>query len=515
MGVELIKDSKGKNHMVFNKDKSKEDDLMGDKVDDYEILQVLGEGSFGFVAKAKSRLNHKIYAIKQINFDILKGEKAIGLCENEIVTLKNLNHPLITKYYKSIKEGNCLYIIMEFMNNGDLSGLIKAHKTLNQPIEEIKLWNIFIQAMKSLAFIHSKKLVHRDIKPENLFISNDGTVKLGDFGVSASIIEKKNNNIQDLQKMQKELISNWVCKGTCVGTPPFMSPEMLKKTDYDLNTDVYSMGCAFFESMFWMFPRTPIMNFAALFGGGDIMQLVDIPIKNNKDYYSKELVDIVYQMIEIDKKKRPSSRVILDKLIEEFNKKYGKNSSIGSVLCCLYAYKDLTQFFKNQNNEQFIAKNSSSKPISFSFLFGINAIICEINEDWNNILANIRSILIKENKDYEGNKEIEPRIFLSYLIGRMHQELNQFKNNYNNPFDNIFSGELNENKEINQLDCSNKQKAANLFINYFNQNNSSFISNNFYGIMKSKTVCSKCKLTSYTFESFYLVTFNLDLLQKE
>ena len=59
MGVELMKDAKGKSHMVFNKDKSKKDDLMGEKVDDFEILQVLGEGSFGFVAKAKSRLNHK------------------------------------------------------------------------------------------------------------------------------------------------------------------------------------------------------------------------------------------------------------------------------------------------------------------------------------------------------------------------------------------------------------------------------------------------------------------------
>ena len=224
MGVELIKDSKGKPHMVFDKDKSKEDEIMGEKVDDYEILQVLGEGSFGFVAKVKSRINHKIYAIKQINLTKLKSDKERQLCENEITILKNLNHPSITKYYKSIKENNFLYTVMEFMNNGDLSGLIKAHKILNKPINEEKLWNIFIQAMKSLVFIHSKNLIHRDIKPENLFISNDGTVKLGDFGVSASIVDSNK-----FENIKKELISNWVCSGTCVGTPPFMSPEMLKK----------------------------------------------------------------------------------------------------------------------------------------------------------------------------------------------------------------------------------------------------------------------------------------------
>ena len=68
MEVLLIKDSKGKNHLVFNKEDINEYDEMGDRVDDFEILQILGEGSFGFVAKVKSRLNHKIYAMKKMNF---------------------------------------------------------------------------------------------------------------------------------------------------------------------------------------------------------------------------------------------------------------------------------------------------------------------------------------------------------------------------------------------------------------------------------------------------------------
>jgi len=101
MGVELMKDQKGKYHMVFSKDVSKEDLLMGDKIDNYEILQVLGEGSFGYVAKAKSRINHKIYAIKKLNFSSAQKKKEIELVENEVAILRNLNHPLITKYYKS------------------------------------------------------------------------------------------------------------------------------------------------------------------------------------------------------------------------------------------------------------------------------------------------------------------------------------------------------------------------------------------------------------------------------
>ena len=91
MEILLIKDSKGKDHLVFKKEDINEYDEMGSKVDDFEILQVLGEGSFGFVAKVKSRLNHKIYAMKKINFEELKQQQLIDLCVNETKILSKLN----------------------------------------------------------------------------------------------------------------------------------------------------------------------------------------------------------------------------------------------------------------------------------------------------------------------------------------------------------------------------------------------------------------------------------------
>ena len=323
MGVELIKDQKGKNHMVFSKDLTKEDLLMGDKIDNYEILQVLGEGSFGYVAKAKSRLNHKIYAIKQLNFSNAQKQKEIDLVENEVAILKNMEHPLITKYYKSFKEGNCLYIVMEFMDNGDLGELIKGHKTLNKPIDEERLWNIFIQALTSLEFVHSKGIIHRDIKPANLFVSNDGTIKLGDFGVAANYKNDNNNQeqkkmkmMQNINQMNKDKIAKLNCQGTVVGTAPFMSPEMIKNVEYDLTTDVYSMGCTFFEAMYWIFPRIPAMDLKGLLEGKSFLQLIDNKIKDNKDYYSKELDNLVRKMIDLNKQTRPDSSTILSNSLE-------------------------------------------------------------------------------------------------------------------------------------------------------------------------------------------------------
>ena len=530
MGVELIKDQKGKNHMVFNKDISKEDLLMGEKIDDYEILQVLGEGSFGYVAKAKSRLNHKIYAIKQLKFSSEQKKKEIEMVENEVAILKNLEHPLITKYYKSFKEGDCLYMVMEFMDNGDLGKLIKGHKTLNKPIEEERIWNIFIQCLKSLEFVHSKGIIHRDIKPENLFISNDGTIKIGDFGVSANFKNKNNQqgpdknkeviqNMQNLQNIQKmanmQMIGKIDCKGTVVGTAPFMSPEMIKNVEYDLTTDVYSMGCSFFETMYWSYPRLPSMDIQGLIEGKNILKLIDNKIKFNKDVYSKELVNLVMKMIEIKKEIRPDSTTILNLFISEYNKKYCKSSSIGSVLTCLYTYPEIIQYFINQNNVQILSKIPNS--ISYAFLYGLNSIF-SINmnngEDWKTTLFKIRSILSNHNSVYQSDNEINPRMFLSFLFGRIHKELNLKKGGYQNPFSSLFSLEINNQGNINNINYSNKEESYNYFIQNFKENNDSLISNNFYGNMKTKTVCLNCQLTTYTYNSFNYITFNLDLIKK-
>ena len=511
MEILLIKDSKGKDILVFRKEDINEYEEMGDKVDDFEILQVLGKGSFGFVAKVKSRLNHKIYAMKQIDFSTIDDKRIIDLCINETKLLKELNHSLIIKYYKSIKEENLLYIIMEFMDNGDLGGMLKANKTLEKPIKEEKIYDIFIQSMKSLSYIHSKKLAHRDIKPDNLFISVDGCVKLGDFGVSATIIDKseKNKNLKYLNDYNKNnikdsIIGDVICKQTVIGTPPFMSPEMINETIYDLKTDVYSMGVTFFEICFWHLPRVPALSI----DGG--IKLVDVPIRNNKDEYSKELIDIIYKMIERDKNQRPDSDTVLNLLIHEFNKKYARNSSIGSVLSCLYACQEFTEYLSKPKTTDKINKNKSNKPISFAFLYGINSICNNVDEDWNNSLCKIRNVLVNENNRYSGNKEIEIRHILFFLLGRMHKELNNRNKNF-------------QTKTSEIIEYHNKSEALQNFILSSQQNNKSAIFDYFYGCMKTKTICGNCNqlnnynennIAFYSFNNYYFVSFNIDLAEK-
>ena len=481
MEVLLIRDIKGKEQLVFKRDKGNELDDMGSKVDDFEILQVLGEGSFGYIAKVKSRLNHKIYAMKKIDISKIKEEKVTKLMMNETKILSD-----------------ALFILMEFMDNGDIGGIFKASKTLEKPIPEEKIYDIFIQSMKALTYIHSLNLIHRDIKPDNLFITVDGNVKLGDFGVSAALKkedENKNNNnfnnVSELNRNKEISVGNITSSNTVVGTPLYMSPEMLNYLKYDLKTDVYSMGVTFFILCYWDFPRKPAMDLNLE------LKIVDLPIQHNENFYSPELKNIILKMIEKDKSKRPTSEQALNMLIQEFNKKYAKVSSIGSVLCGLYSLKELSDYFTKNENQTFIQNNKQNKPISFSFLYGINCIKNIVNIDWNSSLYNIKSIFTEDNNIYSENKEMDPRHILSYLLRKMNKELAQQKNNI-------------QRADTIDLEDINKDKALQKFLNL--SFNNSPIFQFFYGLMKSKSLCCKCNTTTYSFNYYYFVSFNVELV---
>ena len=499
MEVLLIRDIKGKEHLVFKRDKANELEDMGSKVDDFEILQVLGEGSFGYIAKVKSRLNHKIYAMKKIDISKIKEDKVVKLMENETKVLADLDNPMVVKYYKTFNEDGALFILMEFMDNGDIGGIYKASKILEKPIPEERIYDIFIQAMRGLTYIHSKNLLHRDIKPDNLFITVDGNVKLGDFGVSAALENENDNNnnnnnfnnMNELNKKKKKMIGGVKSTGTVVGTPLYMSPEMINYLKYDLKTDVYSMGVTFFLLCFWDFPRKPAMNMNL------DLTIADMPIQHNKDFYSKELVDIIYKMIEKDKNKRPTSQEALNMLIQEFNKKYAKVSSIGSVLCGLYSLKGLSDYVLKPEKQNFINQNQKNLPITNAYLYGINSIKQTTNVDWNNALYNIKNIFTEDNYIYSENKEMEPRHILTYLLRKMYKELAKNKNN------NFARAETTDMEDVN------KDTALKKFLSV--PFTPSPIFTLFYGMMKSKSACCNCSIQSYGFNYFYFVTFNIEL----
>ena len=123
---------------------------IGDSLKDFEILQVLGQGAFGYVAKVKSKKNLKIYAMKKNDLSMIDDDDIKKYYENEGIFMKKLDHPNICKLYTSFKENNSVYLIMEYMDSGDLFTFLDAYKKLGEYISEEKLCIIFLQCLSSL-----------------------------------------------------------------------------------------------------------------------------------------------------------------------------------------------------------------------------------------------------------------------------------------------------------------------------------------------------------------------------
>ena len=154
-------------HLIINDVEETLISNVGDKLSDFEILTTIGKGGYGFVVKVRSKRDHKIYAMKMIDFNKLKTEDEKALSMNEIKLIQGLNSPHIIKYHSFFLDNstNKLYIVMEFMANNDLEKYIKTYMEMEQPIPEDEVINLLYQATAGLYYCHRKNIIHRDIKP--------------------------------------------------------------------------------------------------------------------------------------------------------------------------------------------------------------------------------------------------------------------------------------------------------------------------------------------------------------
>lgn len=150
-------------------------------------------------------------------------------CLKEVDLMKPLSHPNIIKYIDSFTHNNELIIVTEWAEKGDLKRLIKEHQADETPFEEIRIWDFLIQISSALNHMHEKRIMHRDLKPANIFIAQDDSLKVGDLGLGRAF------GSQTIEAHSK------------VGTPLYMSPELLRDEGYQANADVWSLGCIAYE----------------------------------------------------------------------------------------------------------------------------------------------------------------------------------------------------------------------------------------------------------------------------
>lgn len=195
----------------------------------YKVQKPIGSGKFSIVFKAEKEEDGTLIALKCIKIFDMTDVKQREKCLKEVKLLQSLDHPNIIRYLDSFIEDNDLYIAVEWAEKGDLKYIVKRAIQEDSHLEESRIWEYISQIAEALAHMHEKRIMHRDLKPANIFIDAEGNLKLGDLGLGRAM------SSQTLEAYSR------------VGTPLYMSPEVLDGSGYDTKSDVWSLGCIAYE----------------------------------------------------------------------------------------------------------------------------------------------------------------------------------------------------------------------------------------------------------------------------
>uniref|UniRef100_A0A8D1KSD3 Serine/threonine-protein kinase Nek3 n=1 Tax=Sus scrofa TaxID=9823 RepID=A0A8D1KSD3_PIG len=254
-------------------------------MDGYRVLREIGQGSFGRALLVQQEDSNRMFAMKEIRLP--KSHSDTQKSRKEAVLLAKMKHPNIVAFKESFEAEGHLYIVMEYCDGGDLMQKIKHQKGKLFPEDMILNW--FTQMCLGVNHIHKKRVLHRDIKSKNIFLTQNGKVKLGDFGSA-------------------RLLSNpmaFAC--TYVGTPYYVPPEIWENLPYNNKSDIWSLGCILYELCTLKHP------FQANSWKSLILKVCQGSMSPLPAHYSYELQHLIKQMFKKNPSHRPSATTLLSR----------------------------------------------------------------------------------------------------------------------------------------------------------------------------------------------------------
>lgn len=200
---------------------------MKSKLDKYEKLDKIGEGTYGVVYKAKDKTTKELYALKKIRLES-EDEGIPSTAIREIALLKELQHPNIVRIHDVIHTNKKLILVFEYIDYD----LKKFLQTFDKGIDLKIVKGLLYQLVKGIAHCHQMRVLHRDLKPQNLLVSKEGVLKLADFGLARAFgIPVKNYT--------NEVVTLW-----------YRAPDiLLGSKNYSTSIDIWSIGCIFVEML--------------------------------------------------------------------------------------------------------------------------------------------------------------------------------------------------------------------------------------------------------------------------
>lgn len=199
----------------------------------YEIVEKVGGGGMSVVYKAKCNVLNRYVAIKVLRHELTSDPDFVEKFKQESLSAASLTHPNIVNIYDTGIEDDIYYIVMEYVKGETLKDYIKRKGSLT----EQETINIARQIAEALKHAHSNKIVHRDIKPHNILLTEEGIVKVADFGIARASSSSTINNTSNV-----------------IGSVHYFSPEQARGGYVDEKSDIYSLGIVMYEMITGVVP---------------------------------------------------------------------------------------------------------------------------------------------------------------------------------------------------------------------------------------------------------------------
>ena len=437
----------------------------------YKYGRLIGQGAFGKVNLGLNILTGRIVAIKSFNKKALSKNNTEKKILYETDLMKQLDHPNITKILELFETEDYIFIILEYINGGNLFSFVKKRRKLSEKTAKF----LFKQIIEGIKYIHSKNIVHRDIKLENILIDLKNNIKICDFGIG-TILKKKNEKLFE----------------QC-GTPMYMAPEIYlstKEKGYDpFLVDLWSCGIALYMMLSG--------NIPFLYEDND-----NISNENNRNHYilryniinnepkqiediSNEANDLIMGLLNKNPKKRYNINDVLNHpwLKNEQNININKFHLFTKAEMIMlsktyidYRYakiEDIKETFTISNLKTLHLKGINSNCLTKSEILTPYTSINDFNK--NNSLSNINDHPNNDSDDFSRNNiKFENEIIL------FSNKVKEYNLNY----------ELNNNGEIDNgiliNTKSDNNSFSNLSINTLGNNNSYYFDDDFNLNLKGK-----------------------------
>ena len=263
-----------------------QDYTVGQKLGDYEILGVLGAGGMGKVYKVRNTISDRVEAMKILLPNLADQKDLADRFLREIKLLASLNHPNIAALRTALTLDNQLVMIMEYVD-----GVTLASRLQQGPVPVADAVYYIDQVLAALVYAHQMNVVHRDIKPGNMMLTQQGVVKLMDFGIARPGNE-----------------AGMTITGTTLGSLNYMSPEQVKGESVDARSDLYSVGLSLYEILTGRLPFRGDSGYSLMVA--QLQQLPEPPIVLRPEL-PQALNDIILMVLAKEPAKRFQSATAL------------------------------------------------------------------------------------------------------------------------------------------------------------------------------------------------------------